>query len=43
MLKEQHMRKMEEHLLNAISAARIAGMTDGELMDMLKLLLQTEQ
>lgn len=39
MLKEQHMRKMEEHLLNAISAARIAGISDSELESILKVLL----
>ena len=39
MLREQHMRKVEEHLSNAISAARIAGIGDGELVDILKVLL----
>ncbi len=43
MLKEQHMRKMEEHLLNAISAARIAGISDKELVDVLKLLQKAEE
>lgn len=42
MLKEQHMRKMEEHLLNAISAAKIAGISGNELVDVLKMLLETE-
>lgn len=40
MLREQHLRKMEEHLLNAISAARIAGIGDGELKDVLEMLLK---
>lgn len=40
MLREQHMRKVEEHLSNAISAARVAGIGDGELVDMLKVLLE---
>lgn len=40
MLKEQHMRKMEEHLLNAISAARIAGLSDKELIGVLQVLLK---
>lgn len=40
MLKEQHMRKMEEHLLNAISAARIAGISDAELTGVLQVLLK---
>lgn len=39
MLREQHLRKMEEHLQNAISAARIAGMTNDELIQTLQLLL----
>lgn len=42
MLKEQHMRKMEEHLLNAISAAKIAGVSGSELADILKMLIETE-
>ncbi len=42
MLKEQHMRKMEEHLMNAISAARIAGISNGELVEVLKMLLEAE-
>ncbi|MGN0153899.1 MAG: GntR family transcriptional regulator [Lachnospiraceae bacterium] len=40
MLKEQHMRKMEEHLMNAISAAKIAGISDKELLDVMKMLMQ---
>ncbi len=42
MLKEQHMRKMEEHLMNAISAAKIAGISDAELKNVLELLLDSE-
>jgi len=42
MLKEQHMRKMEEYLTNAISAARIAGISNGELVEVLKILLEAE-
>lgn len=42
MRKEQHMRKMEEHLLNAISAARIAGISNVELEAILKVLLGAE-
>lgn len=42
MLREQHMRKMEEHLTNAISAARIAGVSDRELLGILKILLEEE-
>lgn len=39
MLKEQHMRKVEESLMEAIRAARVAGMTDGELQEILSTLL----
>ena len=39
MLKEQHLRKMEEHLVNAISAARIANISDSELKQVLEMLL----
>lgn len=39
MLKEQHLRKVEEALLEAIHAADIAGMSDSELTDTLKTLL----
>ena len=40
MLREQHMRKVEEHLSNAISAARVAGIGDVEIVDILKVLLE---
>lgn len=43
MLKEQHMRKMEEYLLNAISAAKIAGISESELVNILKMLMETEE
>ena len=39
MLREQHMRKVEEGLLQAIASARIAGMTENELVDTLRTLL----
>ena len=39
MLKEQHLRKVEESLLGAIQAAEIAGMSDKELMETLQTLL----
>lgn len=38
MLKEQHMRKVEEALLEAIRAARIAGLSGQELAGMLQTL-----
>lgn len=40
MLREQHLRKVEECLLEAIHAAKIAGMTEQELADTLKALQQ---
>lgn len=42
MLREQHMRKMEEFLLGAISAARVAGITDKELMETLQVLCMAD-
>ncbi len=40
MLKEQHLRKVEECLTEAIQAAKIAGMTRQELSDTLQALMQ---
>ena len=42
MLKEQHMRQMEEHLMNAISAAKVAGISNEELLGVLNMLLQSD-
>lgn len=42
MLREQHLRKVEESLLEAIRAARIAGMADRELQDTLQALLDMD-
>lgn len=42
MLREQHMRKVEEALLEAIHAAKIAGMTDAQLQEALETLLSME-
>ncbi len=39
MIKEQHLRKVEESLSDAIAAARIAGISDDELKGMLEALL----
>ena len=39
MLREQHLRRVEETLLEAIQAAQIAGMTDRELQGTLQALL----
>lgn len=42
MLREQHLRKVEDALQEAISAAKIAGMPKEELQDMLRTLLLVE-
>ena len=42
MLREQHMRKVEAALSEAIAAARIAKLTDAELMDTLRALLMMQ-
>ena len=42
MLKEQHLRKVEEALTAAIDAAKIAGMSDTELIETLRTLLSME-
>ncbi len=39
MLKEQHLRKVEDSLMDAIKSARIAGLTDDELKQTLDALL----
>ncbi len=43
MLKEQHLRRVEEALTEAIAAANIAGMTEQELIDTLKTLIQVSE
>ena len=43
MLREQHLRKVEEALLEAIAAAKIAGISDAELQETLRALLQMEE
>ena len=43
MLKEQHLRKVEDSLLQAMAAAEIAGMTDNELLETLKTLLDMRE
>ncbi len=42
MLREQHLRKVEDALQEAIVAAKIAGMSQEELQDMLRTLLIVE-
>lgn len=43
MLKEQHLRKVERNLTEAIQAAKVAGLTDQELQEMLHTLLQCQE
>lgn len=43
MLKEQHLRKVEESLTAAIAAAKIAGMSNTELVDTLQTLLSMDE
>ena len=42
MLREQHLRKVEDALQEAIAAAKIAGMSEKELQEMLRTLLIVE-
>lgn len=43
MLREQHLRRVEEALQQAISAAEIAGMSDEELQGTLQTLLRMKE
>ena len=43
MLREQHLRKVEDALQEAITAAKIAGMSDEELKEMLATLLYIQE
>lgn len=43
MLREQHMRKVEDSLMEAMSAAEIAGMSDKELVETLETLLRIKR
>ena len=43
MLQEQHLRKVESSLLEAIAAAKIAGMSEQELMDTLRTLIKVSE
>ena len=42
MLKEQHLRKVEDSLIAAIDAAKIAGMSNAELLATMKALMSIE-
>lgn len=43
MLREQHLRKVEESLLEAIAAAQVARLTDEELMETMRTLLTMKE
>ena len=43
MLREQHLRKVEEALQEAIRAAKRAGMPEKELKELMTLLLKMEE
>ena len=43
MLREQHLRKVEEALQEAIVAAKIAGMSEMELKQVLEMLLKVDE
>ena len=43
MLMEQHLRRVEDALSEAITAAKIAGLTNQELLDTLQALLAVEK
>ncbi len=42
MVREQHLRLLEQHLLNAMESARLAGVTREELVKMLNALYDLE-
>lgn len=43
MIKEQHLRKVEESLTDAIAAAGVAGISNDELKGMLEALLEVDK
>ena len=43
MLREQHLRKVEDALTEAIRSAEIAGMSDKELADTLQVLIKLKR
>lgn len=43
MLKEQHLRKVEDALSEAIQSAKIAGLDEEELIDTLRTLIRLEE
>ncbi|MBO4309613.1 MAG: GntR family transcriptional regulator [Lachnospiraceae bacterium] len=43
LLREQHIRKVEEDLMQAIKASKVAKMTEDELIDTLKVLIKLSE
>lgn len=43
LLREQKLREVEEHLQNAIMAARLCRVSDEEIINMLKILMKNEE
>lgn len=42
MIKEQHLRQLEQHLQNALESAKIAGISTDEIIEMIKMLSSIE-
>lgn len=42
MVKEQHLRLLEQHLQNAMESAKLAGLTREELINMIKVLYDVD-
>lgn len=42
MIKEQHLRQLEQHLQNALESAKIAGISTDEVIEMIKMLSNIE-
>ena len=43
LLREQHIRKVEDDLTQAIKASKVAGMTEEELIETLKVLIKLSE
>lgn len=43
MVKEQHLRLLEQHIQNAMESARLAGVSREELLKMINVLYDTDQ
>lgn len=40
MVREQHLRELEQHLQKAMDCARLAGVSEEELIEMIKVLIE---